>query len=96
MSYPEPHLGFTQLAVGRENRSGKKGKIKGNGTQKRRRLAAFLVLVRPEHISLCESGEGPGSEVLLNRTSAASIRPKKPVGRRERSSARPSSLSSAP
>ena len=98
MSYPEPHLGFTQLAVGRENRSGKKGKIKarGNGAQKRRRLAAFLVLVRPEHISLCESGEGPGSEVLLNRTSAASIRPKKPVGRRERSSARPSSLSSAP
>ena len=45
MSYPEPHLGFTQLAVGRENRSGKKGKIKGNGAQKRRRLAAFLVLV---------------------------------------------------
>ena len=96
MSYPEPHLGFTQWQLAEKIARAKREKSKETEPKNAAALLPSWCWSWPEHISLCESGEGPGSEALLNRTSAASIRPKKPVGRRERSSARPSSLSSAP
>lgn len=96
MSYPEPHLGFTQWQLAEKIARAKRGKSKETEPKNAAALQPSWCWSWPEHISLFESGEGPGSEVLLNRTFAASIRPKKPVGRRERSSARPSSLSSAP